>query len=109
MRVEPPPIPLKKGKNDTKSYKYCVRIKLRRYSTPKRSDLYDFKMALFENDEPEIICCLYGTFQMTLKESRTLATGANIQYICVILRGKALFQLERLSIDVVSITPAHLN
>ena len=49
IHVEPHPIPLIKSKNDTKAKKYCVKIKLRRDNTSEKSDLYEFKMALFNN------------------------------------------------------------
>ena len=42
VHVEPPLIPLIKIKNDTKAEEYCVNIKLNRYPTLEKSDLYDF-------------------------------------------------------------------
>ena len=49
INVDPPPIPRIKIKNDMKAEKYCVKIKLRRDNTSEKSDLYEFKMALFNN------------------------------------------------------------
>ena len=51
VNMEPPTIPLIKSKNDENSEKYCVKIKLRRYPTSQNSDLYELKMALFDNSE----------------------------------------------------------
>ena len=47
-----PPFMLLKITNDDKSDKDCVKIKLRRYTTSQKLDLYIFKMALFDNGEP---------------------------------------------------------
>ena len=51
--IDPPPIPLIKETHDGKSDKYFVKLKLRRYPTSSRSDLYEFKMSLFDNGNPE--------------------------------------------------------
>ena len=51
--VEPPPIPQIKLNHDGKSDKYFVELKLRRDPTSSTEDLYDFKMSLFENGNPE--------------------------------------------------------
>ena len=66
MLVEPPPIPLISGNNDTKLNKYSVKIKLHKDPTSENSDLYEFKMALFDNGEPEEFLLLVCNFQMTL-------------------------------------------
>ena len=42
-----------KSKNDEKSEKYCVKIKFHRDPTSAKSDLCEFKMALFDNGKPE--------------------------------------------------------
>ena len=42
---EAPLIPLIKGKNDDKSDKYFVKIKLRRDSTSEKLDFYELKIA----------------------------------------------------------------
>ena len=48
----PPLILLIKSKNDAKSDKDSVKIKLRRDPTSEKSDLYKFKMDLFNNGNP---------------------------------------------------------
>ena len=88
MRVVPPPISLIKNKNYDKWDKYCVKIKLRRYATSAKSDLQEFKMALFDNANPEELFLFIGDFKITLKVSVTLAAGAKIQYLCTLIRGK---------------------
>ena len=49
MHVEPPPIPLIKSNNDEKLDKHCVKVILHRDLTSEKSDLYEFKIALFDN------------------------------------------------------------
>ena len=60
VHVGPPPIAPIKSKNDNKSDKYFVMIKLRRDPTSEKLDLYEFKMDLFDNGKPEVffVLCL---------------------------------------------------
>ena len=51
--VDPPPIPLIKEKHYGNSDKYFVKGKLCRDPTSTTLDLYEFKMSLFDNGEPE--------------------------------------------------------
>ena len=51
--VDPPPIQLTQETHDGKSDKYFVKLKLRRDPTVSTSDLYKFKMSLFDKGEPE--------------------------------------------------------
>ena len=53
LHMEPSLIPQNKGNNDTKQDKYDVKTKLRRDPTSEKSDLYEFKIVLFENKYPE--------------------------------------------------------
>ena len=53
MHVDPPLITPIKSKNITKLDKYSVKIKLRRDPMTEKLDLYEFKMALFDNGDPE--------------------------------------------------------
>ena len=61
QHVEPHPITIIKGKRDDKSDKDFVKLKFQRDPTSEKSDLYEFKMALFENVNPEAFCCLFVT------------------------------------------------
>ena len=76
------------SKNNTKSDKYCVKIKLCRDSTSEKSDLYEFKMALFENGETEEFLFFVRNLKMTFEASVTLAADANIQYLCTLVCGE---------------------
>ena len=42
-----------KIKHTDKSYKGFVKLKMRRYLTSEKSNLYEFKMALFDNGDTE--------------------------------------------------------
>ena len=52
-----------KSKNDEKSDKDGVNIKLRRDTMLEKSDIFEIKMAFFHNDDPQEFCCSYGTFK----------------------------------------------
>ena len=79
VHVDPPPTTLIKSKNDNKSYKDFVKIKLRRDPTSENLDLYQLKMALFANGDPEEFLLFIRNFNMTPEASGTLKDGANIQ------------------------------
>ena len=59
-------------------------------------------MFLFDNGDPEEFLLFELNFDMTLAASGTLETGAEIQYLCTLVRGKALRKFEVLSADVES-------
>ena len=83
----PPPIPLIKSRNDDKSGKYFVKIKLRRGPTSEKLDLYEFKMALFDNGEPDDILLFIFNFNLTLEASVMLKNVTKIKYPCTLVRG----------------------
>ena len=66
--------------------------------------LYEYKIALFDNGEPEELFLFIHNFHMNLETSGTLTAGAKIQYICMLVRVKALSQLGKLSVEVVILT-----
>ena len=76
VHVIPPPIPLIKEKNDDKSDKYFMKLKLCRDSTLSTSDLFEFKMTLFDNGDPEEFLLFVRNFNMTLTASGTQEAGA---------------------------------
>ena len=75
----------------------------------EKSDLYDFKTTLFLNGDPEEFLLFLQNFQMTLKASGTLADGANIPYLCTVVRGEALRRLDTFYVEVGSTTTDNLN
>ena len=100
--LEYTPIPLINGKYNGKSDKYFVNLEFCRDPTYSTSDLYEFRMSLFENGEPEDFLLFVCNSNMTLAEIGTLETGVNIQCLCTLVRAEALRQFDLLSADVES-------
>ena len=88
--MESLPITLIRSKNDAKSDKDGVKIKFCRDPTSEKLDLYEFEMALFDNDDPKEFLLFVRNFQMTLKESVTLDTSAKVRYLYMLLHGESL-------------------
>ena len=95
--MEPNPIPLIKSKNDEKPDKDCVQIKFCRYPTSENSELYEFKMAPFDNGNPVEFLLFIRSFQITIEASVRLSTSTKTQYLCTLVRGEALLQIDMLS------------
>ena len=57
-------------------------------------------MFLFENGDPEEFLLFVRNFSMTLVVSGTLEMGANIQYLCPLVRGKVLHNFDLFSADM---------
>ena len=74
-----------------------------------KSDLYGFKMALFDNGDPEGFLLFVMNFQMILKASRILASGMKIKYLRMLLHVKALFHINVLYSKVISTVSKHLK
>ena len=98
--VEPPMIPLIKETPTGKSDGDYVKLKMRRDPTSSTSELYDFRMSLFEHGDTEEFLLFVPNFQMTLEATGTLETEANVQYLRTLVHGEALHQFDLLSIDV---------
>ena len=98
--VDPLFIPLIKENHDGKSDKDFVKIKQSRDPMSPTSDLYEFKMSLFDNGEPEEFLLFVRNFNMTLSLSGMLEEGAKYQYLHTLVRGEALHQFGLLSADV---------
>ena len=60
----------------------------------EKADLYEFKMALFDNGDPEDFLLFVRNLNMNLEASGTLATYAKFQYLHTLVRGKSLRQFE---------------
>ena len=71
IHPDPPPIPLNKSKNDAKLDKDCVKNKLCMDPTSEKSDLYELKIALFDNGEPKEFFLFVRNFQMNLEAPGT--------------------------------------
>ena len=66
------------------------------------SDLYEFKMSLFDNGETEDFLLFVRNFNMNLVVLEMLEAGAKCQYLFTIVRREALRQFDLLSTDVES-------
>ena len=72
VQVETPPIPLIKGKYNGKSEKDFVKLKLCTDPTSSTSELYEFKMSLFDNGDLEDFLLSVCNFNITLATSGRL-------------------------------------
>ena len=76
---------------------------MRRYPTSITSELYEFRMSLFDHGKPEELLLFLRNFQMTLADTGMLETEANIQYLHTLVREEALGQFDLLSADTKNI------
>ena len=66
-------------------------------------------MALFDNGDLEEFLLFVQNSNKGLEESGTMVTGAEIQYICTLVRGEALHQFESLSADTEGTNPLNVE
>ena len=62
-------------------------MKFRRYPTSSTSDLYEFKMSLFDHGEPEEFLLFIRNFNMNIEATGTLETEEKIHYLRTLLYG----------------------
>ena len=96
--VEPPSILLAKETSTGKSDGDYVKLKPRIYPTSSTSDLYEFRMSLFDHGEPEEFLLFMKNFRITLAATGTLETDKD-QYLCTLVHEEALRQFDLLSAD----------
>ena len=109
IHMESTPIPLIKSKNDDKSDKDSEEINCISILLQKNSIFMKFKTPLFDKVDPEEFLLFVSNFQLTLKDSVALAASAKTKYLCTLLRGEALCQLDTLYVEVGSMNTTHLN
>ena len=109
VNMGPPPIPLIKSKNDTKSDKYCAEIKLCRDQTSENSDLYEFKMSFFDNCDMEEFLLFISNSNMNLEASGVIVDSTKIHHLCTLVHGEVLRQFDTLYADVGSTTSENLK
>ena len=98
--VYPPSITLIKENHDGKSHKDFVKLNLCRDPTLPTSGLYEFKMSLFDNGDPEEFLLFVSNFNTTLVASGTLEAGEKYLYLCTIVREESVSQFDSLSANV---------
>ena len=81
QHVDPPPTPLIKINHTDNLDKDFVKLNLRRDPTSDKSDLYEFKMALFDNGDPEEFLLFVCNLNMTIEATGTMEMAAKVQYI----------------------------
>ena len=67
-----------------------MKLKLRRDPTLSTSDLYEFKMSLFDNDKPEEFLLFVHNLNMILAASGTLEVGEKFWYLHTLVRREVL-------------------
>ena len=93
--METPPIPLIKGKIDTKFKKCYVKIKFHSNSTLENSGMNEFIMELFGNGKPEEFMLLKN-YKMMLDASVSLKVESKNKYIRRLMHGKAIRESENI-------------
>ena len=81
MHLDPPPIPLIKINHDNKLDKDFVKLKLCRNLTSAMPDLYEFKMALFDNGDLEELLFFVCNLNMNLVASGMMGMDTKVKYI----------------------------
>ena len=98
--VESPPIHLIKSKHDDNSDKDFVKLKLSRDPASENSELYEFKIALFDNVDQEQFLLIFRNFNVALEVAGKLKIIVKVQYLRMIVCGEALRQFDSLSAEV---------
>ena len=58
--------------------------------TSSTTCLYNFKMYLFDNGDPEELLLFVCNFNMTIVASGALEADVKVHYICTLVRGEVL-------------------
>ena len=87
VHMEPPLTPPDKSKHGDRLDRNFVNIKLRRDPMSENSDLYEFKMALFDNGDPGQFLLFVRNFNINPEASGTLKTAAKVKYRSIIICG----------------------
>ena len=73
--------------------------------TSGRSELYEFKLSLFNNGDLKVFLLFVHNFKMTIEASGTLETATKVQYLCTLVCGESLHQFNTLSSYMEIINP----
>ena len=68
--------------------------------TSGKSNLYEFKMALFDNGNMEELLLFVRNFNTTLKASGMIVAGAKTHYLSILICGEALSQFDTFYAEV---------
>ena len=69
------------------------------------SDLYEFRMYLFDNGDTEECLFFVLNFKMMIEASGSMDTGAKVQHLRTLVHGEALSQFDFLYADMEGTEP----
>ena len=98
--VDPHLIPLTKETLTGKSDEDYVKLKLLRYPTSITSDLYEFRMSLFDHGNPEEFLLFFRKLIMIIASTGMLETYTKVQYLCTPVSEEDFRKFELLYADV---------
>ena len=64
-----------------------VKLKMRRDLTSSTLVIYEFRMSLFDHDDPEKFLLLFCNLNMTLAATVTLEMNVGVQYLSTLVCG----------------------
>ena len=82
---------------------------MRKDPTSEKSDLYKFKMTLFDNGNPEEFFLFMQNFKMTPEALDKLFSSVKLHYLPTVLHGKAPCQIDTFYDQTGSTNTPHLN
>ena len=109
IHVDPPYIPQIKIKNDLKTEKYYVKIKFRRNPTSEKRSCMNLYLYFWKCQAERIQFFYCGIIRRCLERQGCFTEIANIQYLCNLLRGKALKKIKKLCVQFGNTKMTHLN
>ena len=93
-------IPVIKIKNYLKRERDYVKINLRGNNKSEKSDMYELKMSFFDNGKSWELLLFVQNLNMMLEEQGNIAANKKLQYLCTILCGETLHQLNKPFIQI---------
>ena len=109
IHADSPPTPLIKIEIGKNSEKYYIKIKLCRNPMLEACNMYELKMALFENEEPKYFLLFQWTYHMMFGEPGNITVGIKIQYLHNVIRGEELHELKTLCKKIGNSNNTHIK
>ena len=108
-RIEPPPIPFENSKEEIEHKSHIVKVSMRHNPTSLGSEIYKFKMTIFENDQTEELLQFLKNFKKAVNGTCNTAVIGRIYYLQILIRGEVLREFDILSRKKNSTTSAQLK
>ena len=109
INVETPTIPTIRGNIDKKLQKCYVKTKFCINTTSGTSEMYEFKIDLFDNGDTEEFLLFQRNYQITIESTGSITMGEKIQYVHTWLLGEYLLGYETLYKQTGNSNTTHLN